>query len=109
MKNRTGELYRVVKVDSTIGWHVKEGDVVQLVYDDGSDRPKFLANGVELWIYMSQLAPLHEEAQPLISMSQLAPLPEGYDAHLFDPVPWFCGALLVAYFIVEYIGGGIGI
>ena len=27
----------------------------------------------------------------------------------FDPVPWFCGALLVAYFIVEYIGGGTGI
>ena len=91
MENRTGELYRVVKVDPTISWQVKEGDVVQLVYDDGSDRPMFLANGVELWI----------------NMSQLAPLPEGYDAQLFDPVPWFCGALLVAYFIVEYIGGGL--
>ena len=91
MENRTGKLYRVVKVDSTIGWHVKEGDVVRLVYDDGSDRPKFLANGVELWIYMSQLAPLHEEAQP------------------FDPVPWFCGAVLITYLIVEYIGGGIGL
>jgi len=27
----------------------------------------------------------------------------------FDPVQWLCGALLVAYFVVEYIGGGIGI
>ena len=92
MENRTGKLYRVVKVDSAVSWHVKEGDVVQLVYDDGSDRPKFRANGVELWIYMSQLAPLHEEAQ-----------------QPFDPVPWFCGAVLIAYFVVEYIGGGIGI
>lgn len=108
MEDRTGELYRVVKVDSMIGWHVKEGDVVQLVYDDGSDRPMFLANGVELWINMSQLAPLYEEAQPLIiNISQLAPLHE--EAQPFDPVPWFCGAVLIAYLIVEYIGGGIGL
>lgn len=31
------------------------------------------------------------------------------EAQPFDPVPWFCGALLVAYFVVEYIGGGIGL
>ena len=91
MANRTGKLYRVVYADSTISWRVKEGDVAQLVYDDGSDCPKFMVNGIELWIKMNQVEPLHKEAQP------------------FDPVPWFCGALLIAYLVVEYIGGGIGI
>lgn len=91
MGYEVGQEFEITGTDPSTAGVVTVGDRCVLVLDDETERPLFVLPTRNIIMYLRLC-----DVRPYVAGS-------------FDPVPWFCGALLIAYFIVEYIGGGIGV